>query len=72
MNRKGSFAAAGRRSPRHPVRARRSTRFAVAALLAVMVAGCGPQWRTTVWSPERSCEDFGGANTGNGNCSYNP
>jgi len=45
------------------------TRVALAALAAVMLTGCGVNWRGTPWDRQLVCESFGG-HYGDGDCHY--
>jgi hypothetical protein len=45
------------------------THVALAALAAVMLAGCGVNWRGTTWDRQLACESFGG-HYGDGDCHY--
>ena len=46
------------------------TRVALAALAAVMLAGCGVNWRGTTWDRQLACESFGGRYGDDGDCHY--
>ena len=46
------------------------TRVALAALAAVMLAGCGVNWSGTPWSDRLACENRGGEYGGHGFCYY--
>ena len=45
------------------------TRVALAALAAVMLAGCRVNWRGTTWDRQLACESFGG-DYDDGDCHY--
>ena len=45
------------------------TRVALAALAAVMLAGCGVNWSGTAWDRQLACQSFGG-HYADGDCHY--